>query len=195
MSTKLLLSAIHIVSYLRSLPFRHECGKIGKSFHIGSGYSYWECNLKHVRIGNNVKIGRRAWVLTVPTKRCPNPTIAIADNVRIGDNITLSAAKAIHIGKNCLLSYNVSVLDHNHAFEDVTVPPIHQGIDNPKEIEIGDDCFIGAHSFILKGAALGKHCVVGANSVVTSSFEDYSVIAGAPARKIRALPSFPSKIC
>jgi acetyltransferase-like isoleucine patch superfamily enzyme len=69
----------------------------------------------------------------------------------------------------------------------VDIPPLLQGIDEPQEIKIGDDCFLGAHSFILKGVSLGKHCVVGANSVVTSSFPDYTVIAGAPARKLRCL--------
>jgi acetyltransferase-like isoleucine patch superfamily enzyme len=187
LSTKILERCARAVFFLLSLPFRYECGKIGKSFLIRSGYSVWKCNLRYVTIGNNVSIGRRAWILTVPTSKCPNPKLTIGDNVSIGDDVTISAAKKVSIGKNCLISYNVSILDHNHAFENVNVPPLLQGIDEPEEIEIGDDCFFGAHSFILKGVVLGKHCVVGANSVVTTSFEDFSVIAGVPAKKIRTL--------
>ena len=175
------------VFFILSVPFRFKCGKIGKSFVIGPSYSVWKCNLKYVTIGNNVSIGYRAWILSVPTEKCPQPALVIGDNVNIGDDVTISAAKRIEIGKNCLISYNVSILDHNHAFENIDLLPLLQGIDDPKEIEIGDDCFLGAHCFILKGVVLGKHCVVGANSVVTSSFPDFSVIAGAPAKKIRSL--------
>ena len=58
-----------------------------------------------------------------------------------------------------------------------------------KQIIIGDNCFIGAHSFILKGVRLGEHCVVGANSVVTKSFPKFSIIAGNPAKLIKTIGS------
>lgn len=78
-------------------------------------------------------------------------------------------------------------MDHDHAFENIDISPLYQGIDDPKEILVSEECFIGAHSFILKGVNLGKHCIVGANSVVTKSFPPYSVIAGTPAKLIRTL--------
>ena len=56
-------------------------------------------------------------------------------------------------------------------------------------ILIGDDCFIGCGAVILHGVKLGKNCIVGANSVVTKSFEDYSVIAGSPAKLLRTMAS------
>ena len=170
-----------------SFPFHIRVGKAGKHFLIGPGYSLWKCNLQNVTIGDNVSIGYRASIMTIPLGTNANPTIDIGDNSNIGDDLSMGAAKKITIGKNCLISYDVSVIDHNHAFENIDIPPLMQGIDEPKEIIIGDDCFLGAHSFILKGVSLGKHCVVGANSVVTSSFPAYTVIAGAPARKIRSL--------
>jgi len=176
-----------IVDFPISIPFRLKCKKIGASFLIGPGYSFRGCNLQNIIIGNNVSIGSKAWIQTVPLPKYPKPLIIVGDNTNISRNVTISAARKISIGKNCLISYNVSILDHNHAFENVDLPPLLQGIDEPECIEIGDDCFLGAHSFILKGVVLGKHCIVGANSVVTSSFESFSVLAGAPARKIRSL--------
>jgi acetyltransferase-like isoleucine patch superfamily enzyme len=61
------------------------------------------------------------------------------------------------------------------------------GIDEPREIFIGSNTFIGAHSFILKGVTLGDGCIVGANSVVKDSFPNHSIIAGSPARLIGQL--------
>jgi acetyltransferase-like isoleucine patch superfamily enzyme len=39
----------------------------------------------------------------------------------------------------------------------------------------------------MPGVKLGANCIVGANSVVTKSFEAGSVIAGTPARLLRNL--------
>lgn len=50
---------------------------------------------------------------------------------------------------------------------------------------IGDGCFIGMNSIILKGTEIGKNCVVGAGSVVSGKWEDNSIIGGNPARFIK----------
>ena len=50
---------------------------------------------------------------------------------------------------------------------------------------IGEDSFIGAGCIILPGCKIGKFCIVGAGAVVKGNFEDYSVIVGSPARKIK----------
>lgn len=178
---------IDSVLYIVSLLFRLKCKRFGKHSRIGPGYSIIGCHLENVVVGNKVQIGSNAWIQTVPLVGHPKPVVIIEDNVSIGRNATISAAMQISIGKDCLFSYGVSLLDHNHAFEDVTLSPLLQGIDEPAEVVVGEDCFIGAHSFILKGVVLGKHCVVGANSVVASSFPPFSVIAGSPARRIRSL--------
>jgi acetyltransferase-like isoleucine patch superfamily enzyme len=84
----------------------------------------------------------------VPTRSSTVPEIVIENNVNIGRNVVISSAKRISIGKNCLISYNVSIVDHNHAFDDPLIAPLYQGIDEPEEVSIGEDCFVGAHSFI-----------------------------------------------
>jgi lipopolysaccharide O-acetyltransferase len=52
-------------------------------------------------------------------------------------------------------------------------------------VEIGNECFLGVRVSIMPGVTLGNHCVVGAHSVVTRSFPDFSMVAGVPARLIR----------
>ena len=178
---------IDIILYIQSIPFRMKCKSVGKSVRIAPNYSIFGCHLENVIIEDKVNIGSNAWIQTVPKYKYPKPEIIIGSNTNIGRNVTISAAKSIIIGKNSLISYGVSLMDHDHAFENIDISPLYQGIDDPKEILVSEECFIGAHSFILKGVNLGKHCIVGANSVVTKSFPPYSVIAGTPAKLIRTL--------
>jgi acetyltransferase-like isoleucine patch superfamily enzyme len=175
--------ATKTIGYIISIPARAKGMKFGKNSFIGPGYDIAPV-LKGVFLGNNVMIGRRAWLdISRYTK---GAQIFVGDGTQIGRNAMMSAAKKITIGKKCLVSYNVSFLDHDHNFvADMSI--FDSGITQAREIIVEDDCFIGAHSFILKGVHLGKQCVVGANSVVLDSFPDYSVIAGNPARLIKSL--------
>ena len=175
---------VKIIAYIFSIPARSKGMKFGKNSFIGRGYDIAPV-LRGVILGNNVKVGRNAWFdISRYTK---GAKIIIGDGTQIGRNVMISSSKKITIGKKCLLSYNVSILDHDHNVYDVERSPLDSGITEGREIAIGDDCFIGAHSFILKGVNLGRHCVVGANSVVNESFPDYSVVAGNPARLIKTL--------
>lgn len=38
---------------------------------------------------------------------------------------------------------------------------------------------------ILSGVKIGKHCVIGANTVVTKDIPDYATAVGSPARVIK----------
>lgn len=172
-----------IIAGAISVPARIKGMKFGKNSFMGPGYDIAPV-LRGVILGNDVLIGRRAWLdISRYTK---GAQIFVGDGTQIGRNVMMSAAKKITIGKKCLVSYNVSFLDHDHNFvADISI--FDSGITEAKEIIVGDNCFIGAHSFILKGVHLGKQCVVGANSVVTKSFPAYSVIAGSPARLVKTL--------
>lgn len=53
-----------------------------------------------------------------------------------------------------------------------------------KEIHIGNNCFIGARSFVLPGTRIGDNCIIGAGSVVSGEIPSNSIYAGNPARFI-----------
>lgn len=148
---------------------------------IGPGYDWLAVRWRGVRVEKGVLIGKSAWIQIVGEDL--NTEILIGKNTVIGRNTVISCKSRINIGSGCLFSYNVSLLDHDHLFID-GVSPTETGTTEGAEIHVGNNCFIGAHSFILKGVRLGDGCVVGANSVVTHSFPSGGIIAGSPAREI-----------
>lgn len=96
------------------------------------------------------------------------------------DKVETTEPYLVSIGNNVTISYNVSFNTHDDSVEayykkDTLIVG---------KITIGNDCFVGVGSVILPGVTLSDNCIVGAGSVVTKSFEQGSVIAGNPARKI-----------
>lgn len=89
----------------------------------------------------------------------------------------------IYIGKGTWIAMNVGIITTNHSIEN---PDNH---DSPRDVIIGEKCWIGMNAVILPGVTLGVGTIVGAGSVVTKSFpEGYCVIAGNPAKKIKDIP-------
>jgi carbonic anhydrase/acetyltransferase-like protein (isoleucine patch superfamily) len=54
---------------------------------------------------------------------------------------------------------------------------------------VGDGSLIGMGATVLNRAKIGKHCIVGANALVTEGkeFPDFSLIVGSPAKVVRTL--------
>ncbi len=171
-----------LAAYILSLPARLKGMRFGTHSYIGPGYDWLFVRMNRITCGDHVAIGREAWLETTG-----GGSIYIGDRTTVGRRATISSLGKITIGKDCMISYQVSVLDHDHEVQDPAVKPSEGKLTEPKDIEIGDECFIGANVCILKGVKLGKHCVVGANAVVTKSFPAYSVIAGNPAKLIRSI--------
>lgn len=111
-----------------------------------------------IKIGDNVEIG----INTVIDRGSYRNTV-IGDGTKI-DNLTHVAHNVI-IGKHCL----------------ITAGTIIGG-----SCEIGDYTHIGINSTIKDHVKIGKYCIVGCGSNVINDVEDYSIIAGNPAKKINS---------
>lgn len=113
-------------------------------------------------------------------------------------NGSLVASKSIIIGDDVLISWGVTIVDHNshsisfsHRSEDVLNWRIgkkdwsHVKI---APVKIFNKVWIGFNSIILKGVTIGEGAIVGAGSVVTKDVPAWTIVAGNPARIIREIP-------
>jgi len=114
----------------------------------------------------------------------PERVLVIGNRSLIGRGSSIVAHRSIEIGDDVWTGHNVYITDMNHGYEDVDLPiSVQNQPETPVVIE--DGSWLGHGVVVLPGAHIGRHVVIGANSVVTSKIPDYSVAVGAPARVIR----------
>ena len=57
--------------------------------------------------------------------------------------------------------------------------------ENTKEVEIGNDVWVGSNALILGGVKIGDGAIVAAGAVVTKDVPPYAIVGGVPAKIIR----------
>lgn len=98
----------------------------------------------------------------------------IGKNTSVNSNNMIACRESIKIGANVQLSPNVQIYDHDHDFR--TEGGVTAGKYKTAPVEVGDNCWIGANTVILRGSRLGDNCVVGAGCVIKGEYPDGSVI-------------------
>ncbi len=150
--------------------------------------------LKTCRLGRYVAIGERV----------------VLREVTVGDYSYFERhGEAIYaeIGKFCSIAANTRINALEHPIERLTSHKIsyrpneyfrYLGVDQAfraqrqaKPVTIGHDVWIGHGAVILPGVRIGNGAVVGANAVVTGDVAPFAIVAGAPARTLRARFSAP----
>lgn len=103
------------------------------------------------------------------------------------------------IGKFCQIAAGVEFMMNgaNHQMNAISTFPFYimQGWNmNPPPMSelpikgdtvVGNDVWIGQHATILPGVHIGDGAIIGANSVVGSDVDPYTIVAGNPAKVIR----------
>ncbi len=144
-------------------------------------------NEQYIQIGAGTMIGPQVTLSAgmVPGQQCvTNPVVRIGDRCLIGKGSGIVGHLAIDIGNDVWTGHHVYITDQNHGFEDLALPISRQSMPE-RPVTIGDGSWLGYGTVVLPGATIGRHVVVGANSVVTGALPDYSVAVGAPARVVR----------
>ena len=133
-------------------------------------------------IYSNIILGND--VLIDPSSSVNN--VKIGDGVKIAKRVSAFGSKQYPlIGCHVSFAQNVNVMVDSGPNASERLQRIFPIIKAP--VSIGDHSWIGASAIIMPGVSIGKYCVVAANSFVNSSFPDYSIIGGTPAKLIRQL--------
>lgn len=110
--------------------------------------------------------------------------LIIGNGCAIGHFNEIYATKSIVIEDNVLTADRVYISDNLHGYENPDMPIIKQPIKQNGTVRIGEGSWLGVGVAVI-GANIGKHCVIGANAVITKDIPDYSVAVGIPAKVIK----------
>jgi acetyltransferase-like isoleucine patch superfamily enzyme len=110
--------------------------------------------------------------------------ITLGRNVFFNRGAFITARESVIIGNDVLVGPNVIINSGNHNFSDRNKLIQEQG-HTSKKILIGNDVWIGANAVILPGVKIGDGAVVAAGAIVTKDVEEYTVVAGIPAKKMK----------
>ncbi len=147
----------------------------------------WLSGAHKMSIGNrcvifpaSLSVERQAWDK-------PGPVLVIGDGAAIRPFCTISAAESVILEEDVSIASYSQVFDGRLSFNG----PHDQPELNPLEtqpVRIGRGSGLGERVAVLPGSNIGKHCMIGTNSVVDGDIPDYSIATGIPARVVGRTP-------
>lgn len=141
---------------------------------------------------NGIRVGERTLVMhgsvlhVYNFRGIPHSGIWIGNDSLIGEYNVIRGQGGVRIGHRVYTSPMVQILAVDHVFDDPNRPFVEQGI-TAQGITIEDDVWIGAGAIVTDGVTIGRGAVVAAGAVVTRDVPPHTLVAGSPAREIRAV--------
>lgn len=90
---------------------------------------------------------------------------------------------SIEVGELCMFSYGITI--QNHDSHRIMNPETYEVLNPSKDIVLGKHVWVAQNATILKGCHIGDDSVIGFGSIVTSSCEPGSIMAGIPAKVVK----------
>lgn len=137
--------------------------------HIGKDVSIELDKKAFLKIGKHVGLRNHVYISVRDGAR-----VILEDNVFINNACNIVSHNHIQIGKGSKLGPNVLVFDHDYNYH------VSDGLKNKDylvgDIVIGNNCWIGAGSIILRNSEIGDNSVVAAGSVIKGKYPPNSII-------------------
>lgn len=184
-----------ILSRLESAVARDQLRRLrhaGGGIVLGRGVKieHPEC----VSLGHNVHLNDYCWLSVLTENReigSPpvklHPQLSIGDGCYVGRFGTLACINRVTLGRNVMISDRVFIGDSTHGFARTDLPIRNQYMTSKGPVEIGDGTWIGIGVSVMANVKIGRNCVIGAGSVVTSDIPDFCVAVGSPAKVVRRI--------
>jgi acetyltransferase-like isoleucine patch superfamily enzyme len=138
--------------------------------------------------GARIELGRWSWLGHGTKVRCHEGLVSIGAKTVMGQECTISAFQHVKIGRECVIADRVMFIDFDHGVVEVERPIRLQGI-YKRDVNVGNNVWIGYGACILRGVTVGDNAIIGTNAVVTKDVPANAVMAGLPARVIRMRPT------
>lgn len=161
----------------------------------GSQFDQWRGDAQGflVTIGNphgraRLRIADRLAGVGLKEMTAVHPSAIIAKSAVIGPGAQIHAGAIIEvqtvIGRQCIINTRASV-DHECVLEDgVEIGP---GATLAGSIHVGSGAWVAMGATVLPRIRIGADAIVGAGAVVTRDVPPATVVAGVPARYLRAI--------
>lgn len=145
---------------------------------------------RRARIGANSVI--RGVIRCEDEGRCE-----IGTEVYVGDGAIISVRTSVEIGEGSLLAHGVQVFDNDthptdaaerraHFRSILKLGPRRDFAIGAAPVRIGRDCWLGFGAAVMKGVTVGDEAIVAAGAVAVSDIRPRTIVAGNPARDVRA---------
>lgn len=151
--------------------YKHKSAYIDDNIEIGDGTKIWHfCHIQAgAKIGKNCVFGQNG---------------NVANNVKIGNYCKIQNNVSIYEGVELedYVFYGPSMVFTNILDPKCKYPQV--GAQHYIKTLVKEGASIGANATIICGNTLGKHCLIGAGSVVTKDVPDHALVVGNPAKII-----------
>jgi acetyltransferase-like isoleucine patch superfamily enzyme len=138
-----------------------------------------------ISMGSDVYVGKHSSLCVVPGADGTPGEIKIGNRVWITSRLTVYAEKSVVIEDNVLIAGGVFISDASRGHSTAELPYRDQPNEDAAAITIGEGSWLGQNVVIMPGVTIGRRCIIGSNSVVTTSLPPGSVAVGAPARIVK----------
>ena len=109
-------------------------------------------------------------------------TLTFGNDFWLTSDVEINCAKNITFGDNCLLSWDIEVLDTDfHKIKENGMI-----INQDTGIVLGDRVWVGCKTTILKGSVVASDIIIGAASLINKTCdESFCIYAGSPAKVVK----------